>query len=169
MLAKDAFDAACMKICGQYEQYGFKYIKSKKEIRAKINGYIFKICISTSRDNCSDCLVVFEPCAVVRDANGECLFYCNCSDIKSDFFFTEDTVMDLTPLYADLPSECRDKLIQSVETRRYILGRFCGWNVAFPEQQEQTAIDVCYWLDEKFFSNEVVINIIGKKIKAANY
>ena len=170
MLAKDAFNAACEKICERYRQYGFKYVKSTTAISAKLNGYTLKICVSTSRDNCSDCFVAFEPLACVKSSDGKCLFSCNIYDIdKDDFFFTENTEIDLTPLYVDLPQELGDKLFQKVETRRWILERFCGWNVAFPRQQEQTAVDVCYWLDEKFFSNELVINIIGQKVKAQNY
>lgn len=171
MLAKDAFNAACEMICEQYKEYGFKYIKSKKEIRAKINGYTLKIVASTSRDNSSDCFVKFVPSAYVADSGGKCVFSCNAdySVIEEDFFFTENIEVDLTPLYDDMPRELRQKLFQSVSTRRWAGEYFVGWNVAFPQQQKQTAIDVCYWLDEFFFSNELVIEITGKRIKAGNY
>ncbi len=38
MLAKDAFDCACIQLCKKYQKHGFKYIKSKKQIRSHING-----------------------------------------------------------------------------------------------------------------------------------
>lgn len=38
--AKDAFNSACELLNAKYKKYGFKYIKSKKQIRGNINGAV---------------------------------------------------------------------------------------------------------------------------------
>ena len=70
MLAKDAFESACMQLSDKYKNYGFKYIKSKKQIKSHINDADIIINIETSRDNSSDYFVFFKPHAyLLKDGN----------------------------------------------------------------------------------------------------
>ena len=153
MLAKDAFNETCNMICRKYEQYGFKYIKSKKVISAIINGCTIKLCANTSRDNISDCFVVFSISASLMHGDDK-LFWLGSDYIRKDDLHGE-TVWAEMPEYFEL---------RQMPARDFIGGRLCHWNVALPELREQAVDDVTEWLDRSFFANEKVIEALGVKI-----
>ena len=156
MLAKDAFNETCNMICRKYEQYGFKYIKSKKVISAIINGCTIKLCANTSRDNSSDFFVAFNMVAMLV-CGDKTIFYLRSQQIKESELHGENICIEMP----------ESSLIHSMPTRQFVCGILINWNIAFAEQRELAVDDVTEWLDRSFFANEQVIESLGVKIVSA--
>lgn len=164
MTSKDAFNSACEMLCAKYKQYGFKYIKSKKQIKGLINGAAIYIDINTSRDNSSDYFVCFNPsCRIVK--NDELVCFLHTPERNDEQLFGENLIIDISENYKEMPEEYRKMLPSSIETRMWAGPYFHCWNVAYPEQQKKAAEEAALWFDEKIFSDERAINAIGLKIK----
>ncbi|MBE6879617.1 MAG: hypothetical protein E7490_02125 [Ruminococcaceae bacterium] len=162
MLAKDAFDCACIQLCEKYQKHGFKYIKSKKQIRSHINGADIVINIETSRDNSSDYFVYFKPHAylIKNDktifSTNHLLNYINKSDETK--LFGENLTIDIST---------NNESFDSIQTRMWIGSHFHCWNVAYPEQQTKAAEEAAIWLDKYFFAKKEVAEIIQMYVKSS--
>lgn len=163
--AKDAFNSACELLNAKYKKYGFKYIKSKKQIRGNINGAVIYIDINTSRDNSSDYFVAFNPRGRI-EKNGELICFLLAPERNDEQLFGENLIIDVSKNNKDMPEEYRKMIPDSIVTRMWTGPYFHCWNVAYPEQQKKAVEEAALWFDEKLFSNEQVINAIGIKIKS---
>ena len=165
MTAKDAFNSACEILCAKYKRYGFKYIKSKKQIKGIVNNTIIYIDINTSRDNSSDYFVHFKP-SIRIIKNGELVCSLFAPERNDEQLFGENLIIDISESNKDMPEEYRKMLPNSIETRMWAGPYFQCWNVAYPEQQKKAVEEAARWFDERLFSDEKGINAIGKKIKS---
>lgn len=165
MTAKDALNSACEILCAKYKQYGFKYIKSKKQIKGIINDTAIYIDINTSRDNSSNYFVCFHPSSRI-EKNGEIVCFLYSPERNDEQLFGENLIVDISENNKDMPEEYRKMLPNSIETRMWTGPYFQCWNVAYPEQQKKAAEEAALWLDNRLFSNEQVINAIGIRIQS---
>ena len=130
-----------------------------------LNNTIIYIDINTSRDNSSDYFVRFKP-SIRIIKNGELVCSLFAPERNDEQFFGENLIIDISESNKDMPEEYRKMLPNSIETRMWAGPYFQCWNVAYPEQQKKAVEEAARWFDERLFSDEKVINAIGKKIKS---
>lgn len=164
MTSKDAFNSACEILCAKYSRYGFRYLKSKKQIKGTVNDTEIYIDIETSRDNSSDYFVCFKPSGRVVK-NGVPVFCLHKVEPNDEALFSDNLTVDVSENNKALPEEYRNTFSDTILTRMWTGPYFQCWNVAYPEQQVKAAEEAALWLDKRLFSNEQVVSAIGETIK----
>lgn len=166
MTAKDAFNNTCLYIEKAYRNYGFKYYKTKKLMKANINGCEVAVFFDTSRDNTSDYFVCFDfrTSVVLSDGQKVALKMPIFQDINGrrqvQVKLQGDDVFEIVD-GIDINSH------QLCKQKRLCREMYClYWNVAFPQHQLRCAKDVCFILDTVFFSSPQVVDALGCQVKA---
>lgn len=60
MISREAFDIVCESIAREYENRGWKYLKSKHQLKMVVGDLVFRVDFYSSYRNVSDVSVIFE-------------------------------------------------------------------------------------------------------------